>query len=599
MSIARAQELVATAEYAQAESLLLRHLRASPKDPDALHLMCYILAHTGRMDQALFYAQRATAAAPNSSNALANLGNTLLALNREDEALDSLRRAASLDHHPANATHALALALNSTRRYTEARDLCQRALVSNPTYIPFTLDLADALQHLAQADKAVTLLQSLAAQHPHDPLIAGNLAAAMNYAPNLAPSDILRAHTRFGAALAANLPPPNPPPITDADPDRVIRLGIIIPDLTKHSVAYFIRPVLERLDTSRFNLFIYYTGTPKPGHAAAPTAKDAGLAPEWPIATHTARFIAWEPLPRLDTLIRADRLDMLMDLCGMSSQHRLPLMHVKPAPIQLTYAGYPNTTGISSIDYRIVDSHTDPQGSEAFASETLLRLDPCFLCYTPPLDAPDPTGGSAHFTRPGESVSRPVTFGSFNHLPKLNDPLIQLWARILNAVPDSRLILKAQGLHHPDARRELEQRINAAGVASSRLRLLPPTPSRADHLNLYAQIDIALDPFPYHGTTTTCEALHMGVPVLTLSGNTHVSRVGVSLLRSLNLTQLIASNEDEYFRIATSLAHAPDRLHSLRTSLRPTLQSSPLCDEPAFASRFQSLLRTIWQARCR
>jgi protein O-GlcNAc transferase len=577
--LSRARELAAIAEYGQAESLIRRHLRSSPKDPDALHLMCYILAHSGQMDKALFYAQLAASAAPTSSNALANLGTTLLNLGREDDALIALRQAVSFEQSGNTAAaHALARALNTTLRFTEARDLCRQALAHSPNTIPLTLDLADALQNLAHADQAIAILQPLA-KSTTDPLIAGNLAAAMNYVAGLSPSEVHHAHTRFAAALSKNLPPPNPPPITNKDPDRVVRLGVIIPDLTKHSVAYFIRPILERLDTSRFTLFIYYT---------SPAPK---VTPDWPIVKHTARRVGWEPLPKLDTLVRADRLDMLMDHCGMSSQHRLQLMHLKPAPIQLTYAGYPNTTGLSSIDYRIVDSHTDPPGSEQFASEKLLRLDPCFLCYTPPAEAPQPA--------PRSSRADSITFGSFNHLPKLNDSLISLWSRILSEIWGSRLLLKAQGLQHQETRGEVELRFLGAGISADRLVLLPPTPTRADHLNTYAHVDIALDPFPYHGTTTTCEALFMGIPVITRAGNSHVSRVGTSLLHNVDLPDLIAATDDQYVEIAASLAANHDRLKSLRHELRPRLQSSQLCNEPEFAERFQSLLRSVWRQHCR
>lgn len=593
MSLPRAQDLVSRGDYPQAESLLLRHLRSAPKDPDALHLMCYILAHTGRLDQALYYAERAVIAAPTSSNAHANLGTTLVSLGREDEGIAALEKAVQLNPSSPTARHALALALNSTARYTQARDLSQSALAQHPDNIPLALDLADSLQNLAQADAAVSLLQSLATKFPIHPLITGNLAAATNYASSPSPDEIFQAHKNFAAALAANLPPPSPPPITDPDPDRPIRLGIIIPDLVKHSVAYFIRPVLERLDAGRFTPFIYYTGSLRAGRASPPAVERQSLEPDWPLPPHTARRVAWEPLPRLNALIRADRLDILIDLCGMSSAHRLQLMHVKPAPIQLTYAGYPNTTGIPAIDYRIVDSLSDPPNSDHLATETLLRLDPCFLCFTP-----EPPGGAG--LRPSAEVpSHPLTFGSFNHLPKLNDQTVTLWSRLLAAVPNSRLILKATGLKHPATRAEIESRFIAAGVPASRLSLLPPTATRAEHLALYSQIHIALDTFPYHGTTTTCEALSMGVPVVTLAGTTHVSRVGVSLLTNVGLPELIAATPDDYIRIASQLATDKPRLEALRRGLPDRFRSSPLCDAAAFATRFQALLRTIWQDHVR
>jgi predicted O-linked N-acetylglucosamine transferase (SPINDLY family) len=575
MSLARAQQLVAIAEYAQAESALLRHLRASPRDPDALHLMGLVLARLGKQEQALHYAQRATEAAPRSANTWINLGTTLLHLRREDESLLALRRAINLDPTSPAAAHALAFALNSTQRFTEARDLCREALASQPNNIPLTLDLAESLQNLAHADEAVEVLRPLETANPSNPLVAGNLAAAMNYAYKPGPEAVFEAHRRFGQSLAAALPPPRPPTLDRGAPDRPIRLGLIIPDLIRHSVAFFARPWLERLDPRRFDLFIYFTSS----------AKD--VSPSWLTIPHTARRIAWEPLPKLDSLVRADRLDMLMDLCGMSTQHRLQLLHLKPAPIQLTYAGYPNTTGIASIDGRIVDSITDPPGTDRLATERLFRLDPCFLCYQPPDDAPPLSTVQSACRNP----DRPLTFASFNHLPKINDAVIEVWSRIMRETPSSRLVLKATGLRHPETREELTRRLTDAGIPADRLRVLPPTASRAEHLRLYDEVDIALDTFPYNGTTTTCEALHMGVPVVALAGHAHVSRVGVSLLNGAGLGHLVALTPDQYVSTAVSLTNA----RPSRADVRQRFSASPICDHVTFGQRFQSMLLRMFQ----
>ncbi|MBX3377470.1 MAG: tetratricopeptide repeat protein [Phycisphaeraceae bacterium] len=575
MSFARAQQLVATAEFAQAESLLLRHLRASPRDPDALHLMGLVLARLGKQEQSLHYAQRATEAAPRSPNTWINLGTTLLHLRREDDALSALRRAADLDPTSPAAAHALAFALNSTQRFSEARDLCRKALQSQPNNVPLSLDLADSLQNLARADEAVELLETLATVNPGNPLIAGNLAAAMNYAYKPNAEAVFEAHRRFGQSLAAALPPSRPPTVDRGAPDRPIRLGLIIPDLIRHSVAYFARPWLERLDPGQFELFIYYTSSEK------------DVSPPWLTTPHTVRRIAWEPLPKLDAIVRTDRLDMLMDLCGMSTQHRLQLMHLKPAPIQLTYAGYPNTTGIAAIDGRIVDSITDPPGAEHLATERLIRFDPCFLCYRPPDDAPALSTAQSACHQP----DRPLTFASFNHLPKINDAVIEVWSRIMHETPPSRLVLKATGLRHPETREELTRRLTDAGIPADRLRVLPPTASRAEHLRLYDEVDIALDTFPYNGTTTTCEALFMGVPVVALTGQSHVSRVGSSLLNGAGLGHLVAQSPDQYVSIAVSLANT----RPSRADVRQRFSASPICDHVTFGKRFQSMLLSIYQ----
>lgn len=564
-------------EYAPAAELVRAGLQDWPDDADLNHLMCFVLAHMGRAADALTYAQKAAELKPEQPNVLTNLGSTLMNLGRLDEAVEVLRRAVSHEGVGTNARHALAMALNTANRYAEAADVAREGLDRAIMDPALSMVLANAQAGLARADLAVKSLHAMLSWYPDQPKGLGNLAAMLNYAPGFDPLSIRAAHEDYGDILGRYLPPPSPPPIKDPDPERILRLGIIIPDLVRHPVAQFIRPLLERLDPARFELFIYYTSPMD------------NFEPAWPrMVRHTARHVSWHAESQLDLVLRGDQLDILMDLCGLTVHHRLPSMHLKPAPVQITYAGYPNTTGIRAIDYRIVDSMTDPAGAEALSVERLIRLDPCFLCFTPPEGTPHPSRTSG----------RPISFASFNHLPKINDPLIRLWARVLDAVPGSRLIVKAEALTQQSTRDSLVERFVAAGADAKRVEIRPPTPTRAEHLAMYADVDVALDTFPYNGTTTTCEALYMGVPVVTLAGNSHVSRVGVSLLTSAGLPENIAATEDDYVRIAVGLAADNTRLDRLRTELRERLLKSALCDADAFASRFQAMLRTMWRERC-
>jgi predicted O-linked N-acetylglucosamine transferase (SPINDLY family) len=539
--------------------------------------MCFVLAHVGRTAEALMYAERAAAAAPEHPHVLTNLGSALMNLGRLDEAVDVLRRAVSFEGVGTRARHALAMTLNVAKRYGESVDVAREGLERAVMDPALSMDLASSYVGLARADLAAKTLRGMLSWYPDQPNAVGNLATMLNYVPGLDPLVIRQAHVAYGEILGRFLPPARPPAISDPDPDRVVRLGIIIPDLVSNAVAQFIRPLLENLDESRFELFVYYT---------SPAEK---VEPSWPgMVAHTARRVPWHTEAQLDPVLRGDRLDILMDLVGMTTHHRLPSLHMKPAPIQVTYAGYPNTTGIRAIDYRVVDSITDPVGAERLSVEHLVRLDPCFLCFVAPDAAPEPS----------RTRGRPITFGSFNHLPKINDSLLRLWVRVVDAVPGSRIVIKAEALSRAETRAAVLERAVAAGLEASRVDVRPPTPTRAEHLAMYSEIDVALDTFPYHGTTTTCEAMYMGVPVVTLAGNSHVSRVGVSLLTNAGMGENVAGAEDEYVRIAAGLAGDATKLDSLRAGLRAKMVASPLCDASAFATRFQTALRTMWRERC-
>jgi predicted O-linked N-acetylglucosamine transferase (SPINDLY family) len=310
---------------------------------------------------------------------------------------------------------------------------------------------------------------------------------------------------------------------------------------------------------------------------------------------------AWVPLVTLNDAeaalaIRAHHVDILLDLSGNTMHTRSRVLAFGPAPVQVSYLGYANTSGMPSIGYRIVDAITDPPGSEDLATEHLVRLEAPFLCYQPP------TADLLGQIR-GRESARPVTFGSFNTLAKLNDFTLRHWARILQRVPNSRLILKSYKLPPEYAEKGLKPHLASRGIDPTRVELFDQVPSVRDHLEMYNRVDIALDTYPYHGTTTTCEALLMGVPVISLKGETHASRVGVSILTSVGRSDLIASNADQYVTRAAELAAecgtrstADDA--AAREQLRATLLASSLCDAQRYAKRFESALRQMWVQAC-
>ncbi len=295
---------------------------------------------------------------------------------------------------------------------------------------------------------------------------------------------------------------------------------------------------------------------------------------------------------QLADLIRQDQIDVLVDLAGHTAGGRLLVFARKPAPVQMTWLGYPNTTGVCTIDYRITDAHADPAGpADALHSEELIRLPRTNWVYQPPENGPArasdrcPAGG-------------PVTFGCFNNFAKVTEPMLALWGQILQAVPGSRLLLKAQGLGSRDTRQRVTDLLSKEGINPERLELRGFDPGHAAHLALYNRVDIALDPFPYHGTTTTCEALWMGVPVITLAGQTHVLRVGVSLVTNLELAELIAASPGAYKTIAVELANDHPRLSRLHSTLRQRMEQSPLMDAPHFARDIEAVYRQVWRKWC-
>ena len=346
-------------------------------------------------------------------------------------------------------------------------------------------------------------------------------------------------------------------------------------------MAFFVEPLLKGHDRQAVEVFCYAEVT-RPDTV---TAHLQGLADHWLVTVGLSD-------EELAERIRADGIDILVDLAGHTAKNRLRVFARKPAPVQVTWLGYPNTTGLEAIDYRLVDAVTDPVGeADAWASETLVRLEGGFLCYGGVKDAPEPTV-------PPCLKTGTVTFGSFNNPAKVSAATFDAWATLLSRLPQARLLLKGKPFADAATRALFLARLGERGVAAERVELVAWLPGAAAHLALYHRVDIALDPFPYNGTTTTCEALWMGVPVVTLRGDRHAGRVGASLLSQIGLTDLIANSVEEYVAIALALAGNPGHLHELRRSLRSRMAASSLCDGRAFARKMEAAFRTMWQVWC-
>jgi predicted O-linked N-acetylglucosamine transferase (SPINDLY family) len=351
-----------------------------------------------------------------------------------------------------------------------------------------------------------------------------------------------------------------------------------------HSCAFFLEPLLQHLDQKNFELLLYhdhFSEDPMSGRLRA-------LGKVW-------RNFFGQSDAVVEQTIRSDQPDILIDLAGHSgSATRLPLYARRLAPVQITYLGYPDTTGLPAMDYRFTDPIADPPGeADRFATERLVRFAPTAWSFLPPANAPGPVSSAF-------SKGTPVVFGSFNHIPKINNVTLRLWADVLLANPDSRLLIKgAIPENDPAVRNSLLKGLAAAGVSADRISLVDRTEKMEDHLGMYRQVDVALDTYPYNGTTTTCEALWMGVPVVTLSGDRHAARVGASLLTAAGHPEWIATDNANYVRIATELASDRARLIALRTALRDDMKRSPLLDHARQASRFGAALQACWVEWCK
>jgi predicted O-linked N-acetylglucosamine transferase (SPINDLY family) len=405
------------------------------------------------------------------------------------------------------------------------------------------------------------------------------------------PSAVLGAHRRLGEQVEAAAASARPVHANSRDPDRRLRIGYVSPDFRTHSVAYFIEPVIATHDRRAVEVFCYYTCP----LADAVTERFSTLADHWrPCAEVSASSLAEQ--------VRADGIDILIDLAGHTVGNRWLTFALKPAPVQIAYLGYPATTGLGAVDYRLTDVVADPPGlADAGFVEAPLRIaGGAMLVYRPAFGPGSLLGEEAPPVRPTPALGNGhVTFGSCNDAAKLNDAVFACWARLLAEVPASRLLLKSRDLSESSSgvvalRRTLEAR----GIDRARLVIRGRDEDRRCHFERYGEIDVALDPFPYNGVTTSFEALFMGVPVVTLAGGWPSARMGATIATHLAHPEWIATSTGEYIAIATALAADPQALDRLRRSLRDELLASPLTDAAGFVTRLESTYRAAWRAWC-
>lgn len=564
-----------------------RALVLDPRQAEVLAELARLLVARGALEPAIQLGQRALALQPERRDLGLELAANLLAAQRFDAALAALQEILRRNPDDADVIAATGQVMIRQQRFEEAIARYQAALALRSDCTLAEDGLIAVYTRLARTDQALAVIDRKLARRPDDSGARSQRLFLLNYRADLEATEVAAAHREWGRRLLAQLAAPTPQKQLcrpAGKPPRKLRIAYVSADFKRHSVAYFIEPVLAGHDRSAYEVFCYSST-----HGADDVSQRlAGLADAW------RNVVDWNDTAVFELIVN-DRIDILVDLSGHTADHRLGVFARRAAPVQITWLGYPHSTGLPTMDFRICDAISDPPGSaDALASERLLRLPGGFLCYRPPDAA---AGDDAGFVPPS-ARGRPFTFGSFNHVAKLSREVIACWARLLRELPEAQLLLKAHGIGAPSTAARLQATFAEAGIAPQRLRLAGATADHGAHLAAYRQIDIALDPFPYNGTTTTFDALWMGVPVIALAGDRHAARVGASLLSTIGHPELVARDSDHYLAIAQALASDPARLAQLHRQLRSELKASPLMDEAGFVRRLEAAYREAWEKTC-
>ncbi len=553
-------------------------LAADEDNPYANYNVGRLAFWRGEVDRAERLIRSAIARRPEFHDALVMLAFVLDSRNRYAEAATSLEAALRLQPEAVGPLYNYGEVLWKLSRYDEAEVVLRHVLEIEPRFVPAWHLLGNMLRGTAHLKDA---LEAFAAARRLEPArfdLESMELLTLALSDTLSAEELFARHRAFGERLEAAVPARTAPFAQTREPERRLRIGYVSCDFNRHPVAWFMLPLLERHERSLYESYCYSTGD-KADEVTAQVRDVAG---------------AWRECRALDDAaladaIRHDAIDILVDLTGHAGALRLGVFALQPAPVQLSWLGYLHSTGLTRIGYRLTDARADPPGtSDRLHTEKLVRLPHSLWCFRPPHTAD-------HSPEPPCRKNGFVTFGSFNHAPKLSATVRRLWAALLLRLPRSRLLLV--GVPDGRAREDLLRDFGAAGIGAERLTILPRV-SVGEYLQQINAVDIALDTTPYGGGTTTFDALWMGVPVLTLAGERSASRSAASILGALGLEGWIATSAEEYLRLALAHAADPERIAALRASLRERLQASPLMDEARFARDVESAYRELWRAWC-
>jgi len=507
-----------------------------------------------------------------------NLGMAYKESSQISLALENFQKAALLMPDKAEPHFNMGALYHRNGDLDLAVEKYEKALSLKKNYYEVHINLANISQKQGFIDKAIYHNNEALKMNPDSYEAQSNLLYALNYKHDLSPYELFKSHERWGDKYSHLIN--NKQFNNIKDPDRKLNIGYVSPDFKTHSVAFFFQNIISNHDQNNYKIYCY-----------------ADVLISDPITEYIKeKSNVWKKIcdltdQELIDEIKKDKIDILIDLAGHSSKNRLLAFAQKTAPIQITYLGYPNTSGLKAIDYRISDKWADPNYLNDLCIEKIIRIPTGFLSYNPPEKSP------VIEILPAINNSY-VTFGSCNNLPKINDKVIDIWSKILINVKKSRLILKTKAFNSKKVQDRFLKKFNDKGISKQRIDLVAFKDTIYNHLTFYNKIDIALDTFPYNGTTTTCEALWMGVPVVCLKGDRHASRVSLSILSSLGLDDLAADSYDTYISMANDLANNLSKLSLIRKKLRNHLINSSLCDGKSFTQALEYLYRKVWKKFC-
>jgi predicted O-linked N-acetylglucosamine transferase (SPINDLY family) len=563
-------------QIAQAVDQYRKALELQPGLAVAARNLGVALQQMGKVGEAVAWYHKALALDPKCGATYNNLGLALQEVGHLEDAVAQHQKAIAIRPEFPEAHNNLGIALKDLGRLEDAIAHLRQALNLRPAYPEAYNNLGNALKDggVFLAEAIESFKKALAVNSNYVPAHS-NLLFCLHYHPEADPATLFAHHQDWNARHARPLAGERRPFGNRREPGRPLHLGYVSADFRRHPVGYFLAPVFRAHDKAHFRVSCFSMVL----RGDDLTARLRAQADAW-------HSIVGMPDAAVAELIRAEGVDILIDLSGHTAGNRLLVFARKPAPVQVTWIGYFDTTGLETMDYVITDSFLSPLNTPQRFTEALVRLPPGYVCYQPPAYAP-PVAPAPVLTRGAP------TLGCFNNLSKVNAQVVALWAQILHRVPEARIVLKAKALIDPPTREAYARRFQEHGIAPDRVALLGSS-SHGEYLGAYGDIDLALDPFPFTGGLTTCEALWMGVPVVTLAGPTLVSRMGVSYLARVGLAELIAHSPEEYVDLVVRLSQDPERLAQLRAELRPRMAASPLCDGPSFTRHLEAAYQRMW-----
>ncbi len=538
-----------------------------------------MLVRQSRLDEALAAFQEVLRVDPNSALAYLGIANVCQLKGFLSDAVTYCQQALRIEPDNFEAYCNMGMAWSEQGFRDEGIECCRKAIELKPSSAAGHGNLAGSLQALGRLDEALEHYRRAIELTPDDSRVHSNYLYCLNYHPAYDAQQLYDEHLAWARLHAEPLTAVAAPHTNVRDADRRLRVGYVSPHFKHHAVNFFSEPMLASHDHERFEVFCY-SNLVTPDET---TSRLQGYADAW-------RDTLSLNDEQLATQVRDDQIDILVDLTGhIAGGDRLCMFARKPAPVQVTYIGYQNTTGMTAMDYRLTDEHSDPAGkTEHLHTEQLVHLPRSFFCYLPSTDAPS--------VNPPPALERGyVTFGSMNNYSKINPLVLETWARVLQRVPRSRLLVRADMT--PWLREHLTRTFAGFGIDVERLELVNRV-KRVDYMEMIRGLDIAFDPFPFNGHTTTCDCFWQGVPVVTLAGETYVTRFGSSAMVSLGLDELIARTPDEYVEIAVRLATEASRRQELRETLRERMAASPILDFQGFTRNLEAEYRRMWHRWC-